>query len=78
MKRYKGECIRVSDEEILRAQVLLSQNTGVFSEPAGAASLAGFLKVKERIPKHESVVLLITGAGLKDIKSAIMALERFG
>ena len=78
LKRYMGECIRVSDEDILRAQVLLSQNTGVFSEPAGAASLAGFLKVKERIPKHESVVLLITGAGLKDIKSAIMALERFG
>jgi len=78
LKKYKGECIRVSDDEILKAQIILSQKTGVFAEPSAAASLAGFLKVKERISGNESVVLLITGSGLKDIKSAKRALERFG
>ncbi len=67
-----GAFIRVTDEEILAAIPHLAQKTGVFAEPAGAASLAGLLKAKAegRIAPSETVCLLVTGSGLKDIHSA--------
>jgi len=75
LRRHNGKCITVSDEEILRAQKILSETTGLFAEPAGATSLAGFIKVKDQIPADATVVLLITGTGLKDIDSATKILE---
>ncbi len=67
-----GAFIRVSDEEILAAIPHLAQKTGVFAEPAGAASLAGLIKAKASglIAPSETVCLLVTGSGLKDIASA--------
>ncbi len=70
LRENNGRCITVSDEEILNAQKLLSSTTGLFAEPAGAASFAGFLSVKEKIPSDAKIVLLVTGSGLKDIDSA--------
>lgn len=67
---YGGRVFTVSDREILAAQGDLSSWTGLFVEPAAAASYAGFLKVEETISPKESVVLLATGSGLKDIESA--------
>jgi threonine synthase len=47
---------------------MLSGATGVFAEPAAAAAVAGYLECARRgeIAEGESVVLLITGSGLKD------------
>jgi threonine synthase len=71
LRQYEGECVLVSDQEILAAQKELSSTTGLFAEPAAAASFAGFLKVKDRIDKDAQVVLLLTGNGLKDIDAAL-------
>ncbi|HAZ04212.1 MAG TPA: threonine synthase [Marinilabiliales bacterium] len=69
--KYNGRFIEVSDEEILEASTLLSRNTGLFAEPASAASLAGFLKMKMQnsIPEKSTNLLLLTGSGLKDLKA---------
>lgn len=65
----------VTDEEILEAYKLLAQGTGVFAEPASAASVAGILKLHERgffnTHKGARIVCTLTGHGLKDPNIAI-------
>lgn len=74
---YQGECIGVSDAEIMKASTRLSQNTGVFAEPAAAAAFAGFLKYwqQKQIRKNENVVVLLTGSGLKDVNAVQSLIE---
>ena len=62
--------MRVTDDEILDAQKLLSEKSGLFAEPAGAAAFAGFNKVKETLDKDAVITLVITGNGLKDVDNA--------
>ena len=71
----KGYMVDVSDEEILNAMRLLARRTGVFGEPAGVASFAGVLKMKElgHIKGDEKIVSIVSGSGLKDVKSAMAA-----
>ncbi|OQX70807.1 MAG: hypothetical protein B6D62_03480 [Candidatus Cloacimonas sp. 4484_275] len=66
-----GQWISVSDDEILEAEKILSLKTGIFSEPAAAAAFAGFLKYlnSEKIENNSKNVVLLTGSGLKDLKS---------
>ncbi len=71
LKTFKGRFITVTNEEILRAQKELSSSTGLFTEPAGTASFAGFLKVKNSLKKNATIVLLATGSGLKDTQTAL-------
>lgn len=68
-----GFGITVSDQEILAAIPELARGAGVFGEPAGVASYAGLLKAVEqdRIDPQWTIVLLITGNGLKDIASVM-------
>lgn len=66
-----GEFNPVSDAEILDAYRLLASEEGVFCEPASAASVAGLLKVKDRVPDNATVVCVLTGNGLKDPTSAV-------
>jgi len=51
----------------------LSRSEGVFAEPAAAAAYAGLVKAVRQglVKSDETVVCLITGSGLKDIKSAM-------
>ena len=67
-----GASVTVSDREILEAQALLARTSGVFAEPAAAATVAGTRKLKQSnaISSNEQVVLLITGHGLKDVDAA--------
>ena len=67
----KGEFNSVTDEEILAAYRLLASQEGIFCEPASAASVAGLLKVKDRVPAGATVVCVLTGNGLKDPDTAI-------
>jgi threonine synthase len=71
LKHYKGEWLTVTDDEILQASVKLSGSTGVFSEPAAAAAFAGIMKYRDEglIPPGSKNVVLLTGSGLKDLKS---------
>ncbi|MDJ0570239.1 MAG: threonine synthase [Pleurocapsa sp. MO_192.B19] len=66
-----GEFNPVTDAEILDAYRLLASEEGVFCEPASAASVAGLLKVKDRVPDDATVVCVLTGNGLKDPSSAV-------
>jgi len=70
-----GEYVTVSDEEILDAMLVLARSAAVFAEPAGATGYAGLAKMARegRIDPSERVVVLVTGNGLKDVKSAIQA-----
>ncbi len=67
----QGEFNPVTDEEILDAYRILAGEEGIFCEPASAASVAGLLKVKERVPTGATIVCVLTGNGLKDPSSAI-------
>jgi threonine synthase len=71
IQQYEGEYITVSDKEILEASAILSKNTGLFSEPAGAAAFAGLLSYYEngKINENSDNVVLLTGSGLKDLRS---------
>ncbi|UCH96458.1 MAG: pyridoxal-phosphate dependent enzyme, partial [Candidatus Aminicenantes bacterium] len=64
--------IGVSDDDILQAQKRLAQQTGLLVEPAAAASLAGYQKLKSKrmISGSQSrVLLMMTGNGLKDVEA---------
>jgi threonine synthase len=68
-----GAFLRVSDEEIIAAIPALAQGVGVFAEPAAAAAYAGLVQAVEQglIRAQERVVVLATGSGLKDIRTAM-------
>jgi len=57
----------VSDEEIVEGIKLLASTEGIFTETAGGVTVAVTKKLIEQgvIPKNESIVISITGNGLK-------------
>jgi len=63
----------IDDETILKAQRLLAGQVGIFVEPASAISVAGLLErhAAGEIPKGSTVVLTVTGHGLKDPQWAL-------
>lgn len=73
VEKTNGFSLLVSDDEILAAQALLARQTGIFAEPAAASTLAGLniIRKQKMLPFHSQIVLLITGHGLKDTKSAM-------
>jgi threonine synthase len=72
LRESGGAAVAVADEAILDAIGRLARATGVFAEPAAAASLAGLLAARDRglVDRDERVVLLVTGTGLKDVDAA--------
>lgn len=71
LRNYKGTSVSVTDNEIVEASVILSRNTGIFSEPAAAAAFAGMLKFHKagKIKAGSDNVVLLTGSGLKDLNA---------
>jgi threonine synthase len=67
MKETGGTAEDCTDAEIIDAIQLLAVTEGVFAETAGGVTLACAKKLIEsgRIPRDESIVLCITGYGLK-------------
>jgi threonine synthase len=70
-----GQFAAVTDEEILTAYRLLSAREAVFVEPASAASVAGLLQsvANGTLPRGSLVVCTVTGHGLKDPDTALLA-----
>ena len=66
-----GFCVSVSDSEILEAQALLARTTGIYSEPAAAATVAALSRCRGRLEADQVIVLLITGHGLKDVAASL-------
>ncbi len=61
----------VSDAEIIDAMKLLAETEGIFAETAGGVTLGAAKKLIERgvIPRDESIVISVTGNGLKTQES---------
>jgi len=70
-----GAYLTVTDDEILAAIPELARGEAIFAEPAASTAYAGLKKaVKQGLVKSdETVVCMLTGNGLKDIKSAMQA-----
>jgi threonine synthase len=75
LQDHRGRAVTVTDQAILAAQRDLASHSGLFAEPAAAAAWAGFEAMRDELPREASVVVLITGNGLKDIDSARKGLE---
>jgi len=68
IKDSGGYCISVADREILSAMRLLASCAGLFAEPTGAVSMAGFLTLlaEGKLKGNEKVVCILTGQGFKE------------
>ncbi len=68
----------VTDDEILQAYRFLAETTGIFVEPASAASVAGVIKLAKagyfKGQMSHRIVCTVTGHGLKDPKTAMKEL----
>ncbi len=73
VRESKGTGVLVSDQAILNSILTIARGAGIFAEPAGATAYAGLEKMRGEgtIGDGETVVCLVTGNGLKDVKSAI-------
>ncbi len=70
-----GAMVAVEDEEILSAMYELARHGGVFGEPAGVTGVAGLLRAVGSgiIKPSERVLHIVSGNGLKDVRSAMRA-----
>lgn len=70
-----GTAITVADSETMKAQAELGSREAIFVEASAALPLAAVKKLQQNkfIKPKDSVVLVATGAGLKDPKSALDA-----
>lgn len=71
VKESGGYGESASDDEIIKAMKLLASTEGIFTETAGGVTLAATKKLIEsgRISRDESIVVLITGNGMKTIEA---------
>jgi len=78
LRQSQGQAVAVSDKAILQHQKALARNEGIFAEPTSCAALAGLEKLHDKgaIAADESVVVAITGFGLKDSKSASKSISQ--
>lgn len=60
-----------TDPEIIQAIELLAEKEGIFTEPAGGATLASAIKLirQQRINPRETIVVAITGNGYKTLEA---------
>jgi len=72
-----GMIAAVTDTEILSAQITLANSEGLFAEPASAAPLALLFRLVRdgKIEKDATVVVVLTGSGLKDPDAALKNVE---
>jgi threonine synthase len=78
MERTGGTGAAPNDDEIVAAMRLLAETEGIFTETAGGVTLGGAIKLIEQgvIKPDESVVLCITGQGLKTTDPLVPVLPK--
>ncbi len=61
----------VTDQQVWEVQQRLAREEGIFTEPAGAASVAGALNAlaEGRVDPNAMIVCMVTGSGFKDAKT---------
>ena len=77
VKESGGHGEHATDEEIVEGMKLLASTEGIFSETAGGVTIAAAKRLIEqgRIPRDESLVLCITGNGLKTQEAVASSLK---
>ncbi len=70
MKESGGCGEDVTDEEVVEGMMLLAETEGIFTETAGGVTMAVTKKLikNDIIPRDESIVVSITGNGLKTLE----------
>ncbi|NJL92761.1 MAG: pyridoxal-phosphate dependent enzyme [Anaerolineae bacterium] len=78
VRETEGAFMCVSDAEILAAIPSLARSSGIFAEPAAAASYAGWQAARRAgwLDSSEHILLLLTGSGLKDVARAMQAVQQ--
>jgi len=78
IKQSGGWAEDVTDPEVVEGIKLLARTEGIFTETAGGVTVSVTKKLIEqgRIPKDESVVICITGNGLKTQEAVLGAVPR--
>jgi threonine synthase len=78
MHESGGTAEDCTDPEIVDGIRLLAETEGIFAETAGGVTVACAKKLIEsgRIPRHESIVLCITGHGLKTQEAIVNEIGR--
>ena len=78
VRETNGAYIAVTDDEIVQVIPEFARLTGVFAEPAAVASFIGAKRAVQSnyIRSDESVALLVTGNGLKDVKRAQQSVDQ--
>lgn len=73
VKQTGGWCEDVTDDEVIAAIRLMAETEGIFAETAGGVTLGVAQKLIEqgKIPQDESIVLCITGHGLKTQEAVV-------
>ncbi|MBN2874559.1 MAG: pyridoxal-phosphate dependent enzyme [Spirochaetales bacterium] len=74
LRKHNGRAVVVSDAQILDAQKELASGAGLFAEPSSSAAWAGFRKASSMLRADETIVVLLTGSGLKDVAGAMKGL----
>jgi threonine synthase len=71
IRKSGGTALTVSDDEMLQAAKEIGAKTGVYAAPEGGATLAAarLLVEKGMLGENESVVLFITGSGVKYLEA---------
>ncbi len=75
LKQSRGTAITVPDSTVVTANRALGADEAIFTEPSGALPLAAVAKLQKAkfIQPTDTVVLVATGAGLKDPENALAA-----
>lgn len=78
VRASEGEFVNVSDEAILDHLARTAQGSGVFGEPAAVAAVAGIEAARSAgtIGANDTVLAVISGSGLKDVRTAMQAVQR--
>ena len=78
IRASRGTMVAVSDAAILDALLVTARLGGVFGEPAGVAGVAGLQRAVADglVPRDATALVVVTGNGLKDIRSATEAAGR--
>ena len=66
IRESEGAALRVAESDILSAQAALAQH-GFIAEPTSSVTLAALPQLREMVPADESLVLVLTGNGLKNV-----------
>ena len=75
VRQSNGAFVAVDDDAIMQAMLPLARLGAVFAEPAGATAYAGLLQAvcAGLVAPEETIVVINTGNGLKDVGAAIQA-----